>query len=188
MKKNRLTYIKEGMKNMKGMGTIMTSSRYLCKSMLKDIDFDKARLLVELGSGDGVVTHHILKRMHPEAKLISFEVNELFFPFLDKIKDPRFILVKDSAEKLSFYLKEYNLGTPDHIISALPYLMMPKDVTKNIMAECVKNLKQGGLYVQMHYALKLKQMYKDAFGNVDVNFVPLNIPPAFVLTSIKDKK
>jgi len=33
----------------------------------------------------------------------------------------------------------------------------------------------------------MKQLYSTVFGNVDVNFVPLNVPPAFVLVSEKNR-
>jgi phospholipid N-methyltransferase len=46
-------------------------------------------------------------------------------------------------------------------------------------------LKKGGYYVQLHYSLLAKKLYEKTFGNVDINFVLLNIPPAFVLASEK---
>ncbi|MEM1215016.1 MAG: ribosomal RNA adenine dimethylase, partial [Bacteroidota bacterium] len=79
---NKIKFFTEGLRNMRTVGTVTPSSRFLCESMLKGIDFSKAKFLVELGAGDGVVTKHILKRMRPDARLLAFEVQPDFCELL----------------------------------------------------------------------------------------------------------
>ena len=153
--------------------------------MIKHVDFKDARLIVELGAGDGVITKHILRSMHPDAKLLAFEVHPKFCDSLRKIKDQRLIIAEDSAEKLGEYLEKMGAKEVDFFISAIPFVALPKELGYSIVRTCHQYLRKSGLYIQVHYSLLTKSLYENVFGNVDVNFVPLNMPPAFVLVSEK---
>lgn len=177
----KINFLREGLKNIKTVGTITRSSRFLCRNMISYIDFHKARWIVELGAGDGVITHHILEKMHPDAKLMVFEVMHNMCDHLREIDDPRLIVIEDSAVKLGEYLKECGFPEAEFIVSAVPFVAMPEELSYQIVREAKKNLKSGGLYIQVHYSLLARKMYQEIFGNVDTNFVPLNVPPAFVL-------
>lgn len=180
-----IEFFKESIKNLKTIGTLTRSSKYLCKGMIKHVNFDDANIIVELGAGDGVITKHILNNMKPDAKLLIFEVNPKFCEMLRAIKDERLVVIEDSAEKLEIYLQQINAEKIDYIISAIPFVSLPDEVGYSIVGECYKYLKDGGSYIQVHYSFLMKKMYDTIFGNVDVNFVPFNIPPAFVFVSVK---
>ena len=177
---NKLKFLRESIKNMKTVGTVTPSSRFLCKAMLKGIDFSKATLIVELGAGNGVLTRHILKRMRPDAKLLTFEVQANFCVLLRRIDDDRLVVIEDSAEHLAEYLAEFGREKADHIISAIPFVILPKELAKSIVATCRNHLAPNGRFAQVHYSTILKSMYEDVFPRVNVNFTPLNIPPAFI--------
>lgn len=177
---NKIKFLREGLKNLRTTGTVTPSSRFLCQSMIKGIDFSKARILIELGAGDGVVTRHILNKMHADARLFSFEVQSNFCDLLRKIDDPRLVIIEDSAEHLTDYLKEYGHEKADHIISAIPFVILPKDTAKNIVETCRDSLAPKGFFIQMHYSTMLKSLYESIFPKVKMSFTPLNIPPAFV--------
>ncbi|MEL7220825.1 MAG: ribosomal RNA adenine dimethylase, partial [Bacteroidota bacterium] len=130
---NKIKFLKEGLKNMRTVGTVTPSSKYLCQAMIKSTDFTNARLIVELGAGNGVVTKHILKQMHPDAKLLTFEVQPAFCDLLRSIDDDRLIVVEDSAEKLPHYLAQVGAQKADQIISAIPFVILPKEVAQRIV-------------------------------------------------------
>lgn len=178
-----IEFFRESIRNLKTVGTFTRSSRFLCKGLIKHVDFGDAKVIVELGAGDGVITKHILKAMSQDCKLMVFEVNEKFSKILHNIQDDRLIVIQDSAEHLEKYMVENDFQFIDYVISAIPFVIVPKDIANNILNVCKRYLKQGGLFVQVHYSLMAKKLYENAFGNVDINFVPLNIPPAFVLVS-----
>lgn len=180
-----IDFFRESLKNIRTVGTVTRSSKSLCKAMIKHVDFKSARVLLELGAGDGVITKHILKKMHKDARLLCFEVNAEFCKQLRAINDPRLIVVEDSAEHLERYMKENHWEHLDAVISAIPFVSLPDDLGLTIIGECKRFLKEGGLFIQVHYSLLAKKLYQKVFGNVDVNFAPLNIPPAFVLVSEK---
>lgn len=185
MKNRNIKFLKESLKNIKTVGTVVRSSKYVCKEMVSHVDFSNAKTIVELGAGDGVITKHILEKMEPGSTLLSFEVNENFCKTLRKIDDERLHVIEDSAEKLEEYIQKMGLTAPDFVISAIPFVSLPDELGYKIVGECKKSMKPGGLFIQIHYSLLAKKLYETVFGNVDVSFVPLNLPPAFVLVSEK---
>lgn len=181
----KIDFFKESIKNLKTVGTLTRSSKYLCKGMIKPVDFDQADVIVELGAGDGVITEHILRHMKKDSKLLAFEVHPKFCEQIRQIKDDRLFVIEDSAEKLGEYLAKHDLGKADYVISAIPFVAFPEELARSIIRTSKDHMKENGLYVQVHYSLLTKKLYQSIFGNVDVSFVPLNIPPAFVLVSEK---
>ena len=72
----RIKFFFESLKNIKSVGTVTRSSRYLCQAVVREAALRKAKVVVELGAGDGVMTRHLLKAMAPDAILFSFEILE----------------------------------------------------------------------------------------------------------------
>lgn len=178
-----MSFLREGIRNIKTVGTITRSSPYLCKQMIRHVNFDRARVLVELGAGDGVITRHILNQMDSDCKLFVFEVNDHFCKILRTIDDKRLIVIEDSAENLDKHLQKHGFTEVDHIISAIPFVVVPDNVSYGILGQCKSLLKHGGKFIQVNYSLLKKRMYIRVFGNVTVGFVPFNFPPAFILVS-----
>jgi phospholipid N-methyltransferase len=178
---NSLEFLKQSIKNLRTTGAVARSSKYLVKEMLKPVNFKKAKVIVELGAGDGVLTTEILDKMSPHTRLLCFEINPEFCKILRGIEDPRFTLIEDSAENLQAYMKTRHIKEVDYIISAIPFVALPDELAITIVEGCQKALKKSGIYVQFHYSPLIKSMYERIFGNVDLNFVALNIPPAFVM-------
>lgn len=178
MKKIELFF--EAISNLKTVGTVTFSSPALVKKILAPIDFSRAKLIVEFGAGDGCITRKILENMLPDARLISFEVNDKFIEGLKEIKDPRLILIHDSAEKLRHFMAVYGFSKADAVISSIPISLIPDATAQQIMDEVTGSLTSEGKFIQLQYSLVSKKLYKHNFGSVDYNFFPLNLPPAFV--------
>lgn len=185
---NKIKFLREGLKDLKTVGTLTRSSRFLCKKMVKQVDYSDARYIVELGAGDGVITKYILEEMSDDTKLMAFEVNDKFCDNLRDIPDDRLIVIEDTAEKLPSYMEEHGFDQLDAVLSAIPFVVIPDDVSYEIIEQCRDNMRDGSPYIQVHYSLLTRKMYKKIFGNVDVNFVPFNIPPAFVLVSNRNSE
>ncbi len=177
-----LEFLRESLRTIQTTGSVMPSSKYLTEAMLKPIDFEQARVIVELGAGDGVFTKEILSRMRPDAILICFEINEKFCELLrNKISDTRFKLIEDSAELLEHYLKTYGFEQADYVISGLPFIALPEALAKSIVGACFERLRMRGLFIQFHYSAHPRRFYRRVFGNLKLKFVPINFPPAFVM-------
>ena len=179
------SFFTEGLKNLKTVGTVTRSSKFLCRAAVNHVDFSQAKVVVELGAGDGVITKHILRQLRPDAKVLAFEVLPNMAEKLRKLNDDRLIVVEDSAEKVGAYLQKHGLADADFVVSAIPFAALPEEVGARIVEQAKAHLKPNGLYIQVHYSLVRKKMYESVFGNVRHEFVPLNVPPAFVLVSEK---
>ncbi len=182
----KIKFLKESLNHFKTVGTLTRSSRFVCKKMADQVDYKNAKFLVELGAGDGVITNFILERMSPDARLMTFEVNPTFCETLRAIDDDRLIVIEDTAEKLPEYMEKHDFPILDTVISAIPFIVVPDEIRYLIIELCRDNMRDNAPYVQIHYSPTMKKLYKSIFGNVDVNFVPLNVPPAFVLVSRRD--
>jgi len=178
---NYYQFFKNSIRHLRTTGTITRSSHTTCKMMIRNVDFDAGRYFVELGGGDGIMTRYILRAMHPEAKLMTFEINPDFVRALQKIDDPRLIVISDKAQKLPLYLKKHHFPHADAIISSLPLLVIPAKERTAIVRACRETLRPGGTFSQIHYSPALKNFYGYIFGNVDMKFVLLNLPPAFIM-------
>lgn len=175
------SFLLEGLRNLRTTGTLTRSSVSLCEAAIDRIDFSTARTIVELGAGDGVITEHILKRLHPDGKVIAFEVSPELCEDMRAIGDPRLVVAEDSAENIREWLDKIEADKTDHIVSAIPFAALPKELGKAIVKAAKENLRTGGCYNQVHYSLKTKKYYEEAFGKVDAKRVWRNLPPAWVL-------
>ncbi len=177
---SRLSFFVQSVRNMKSMGTITRSSRFICREMVSYIDFENADVIVEVGAGDGVITKYILKSMKPDTKLLVFEISEVFCKEIEQINDDRMTVINDSAEHIGKYLKEMGYDKAHDIISGIPFVVLPDELADCIVGELRKFLRQGGTMVQLHYSTLTKRLYEKYFNKIDIKFVPLNIPPAFL--------
>ena len=185
--KTKKAFIKEAVKNIKTSGTIMPSSRFLSNKLIQGIDFDKAKVIVEFGPGNGVVTKKILEKMATDATLISFEINDEFYKHLITIEDERLIVINASAENVIKELNRLNINEVDGIVSSLPLTIIPKEVVNSILVNSRKILKINGQFSQFQYSTvfykKIKEIFKPE--NVKLKFEVKNFPPAFIYKCIK---
>ena len=176
-------FIGEFLRNKKMVGSMTPSSRFLAKKMLSDIDFTTAKVIIELGPGTGVFTDRLLELMHPDATLLIFELNEIFYSNLKhRITDKRVHLIHDSAEKLSDYLNELHFTKADVILSSLPLANFPTTLRESILDISQRVLSDKGKFVQFQYSLQSKNVIRSKFSKVKIDFTPLNFPPAFIYT------
>lgn len=169
-------FLKQG----RHIGAVAPSSRFLVKKMLAPIDFSTVKCIVEFGPGTGSITHELLSRMPQDATLLVFEINVEFCEILKKIEDPRIRIISDSAENLEMHLRNNHLERVDYIVSSLPLAMIPNAIVKNILAVVKRLLPSSGAFIQYQYSLNAYKKLRNTFSNVDVNFTPINIPPAFI--------
>lgn len=178
---NRWKYFLGGVKNMKTRGTIAPTSKYTSKKMLSNIQFDKANIIVELGAGDGSITQYILEQMHPDAKLLSFEIDKsLCAVFEEKFDDPRLHVINDSAENVKDYLSDFGVSHADYVVSGIPFVMLPEELGDKILELSKSILKPDGRFIQFHYSTIPKKRYQRIFDEVDIKLEVRNLPPAFV--------
>lgn len=182
MLKKRAAFFKAFLKKGNRNGSLTPSSIFLCRKMIEGIDFTHARCIVELGAGEGVITHEIIKKMGPQTQLFLFEMNQDFVDEFLQFGDPRIHVIADSAEYMGKYLQAHGIDKVDYIISSLPLTLFPEELKEKILDESQRVLRTKGVYMQYLYFTKVAKLLKSKFKKVKRSYVPLNLPPAFVYT------
>lgn len=177
-------FLRESIRNIRKTGSVARSSRFLCQAIAEKIDPSAAKVVVELGPGDGVITEYILRRLQPETRLIVFEINDTFFEKLKSTfqNDDRIVLIHDGAENMAVHFERLGITAVDYFVSGIPFVMLPEELSVDIITKCRNWLRTGGFFIQFHYSPFLIPMYKRIFGNTKTEFIPLNIPPALVIS------
>lgn len=169
-------FIVQFFKKWKQVGAILPSSIFLVDDMLSEINFEKAKVLVEFGAGSGNFTTEILKRMGDDTKFFVFEIDNVFFKKLHKIKDKRMILINDSAVNIEKYLGKEKA---DYIVSGIPLSNLNIDIKKELISNARKNLDSKGKFLQFQYIPESFILLKKYFPKIDIKFTLFNTPPAF---------
>ncbi len=180
---SKRTFIKEFFDKKGMVGSVVPSSRFLTQMMMRQINFDDCKLIVELGPGTGVITDEIIKKLKPKTQLLVIELNDTFYNDLkNRILDPRFDIKKGCATDLSAFMNSLNLDKADYIISSLPLAVLPSNLRKRIVLDIKNNLNTDGKFIQFQYTLQSLRLFKKVFKKVAIKHCLLNVPPAFVYT------
>lgn len=185
-KKYKGNFLRTFFKERKQVGALAPSSKYLVKKMCDKIDFSIARNIVELGPGTGVFTEELLKRAHSDCTIFVIELNEEFYTYLKKkFTDPRIVLLCESADRIDEIITAHGVEKVDAILSSLPLAVIPDQIRKRIIIKSYDILRDGGVFVQYQYSLNAKKLLELKFGKMQLGFVAVNIPPAFVYLGTK---
>ncbi len=166
------------------MGSIVRSGPQMCKKMTQYVPDNKDIVILEFGAGDGAITEYILKKMSQNSRLIIFEVNDKMVSILKQkfaSESDRVFIINDGAQNAEKYLHDLNIQSVEMIISAIPFIALPEKILRDTLTVAKKILDEHGLFIQMHYTLQLKSVYEMYFSNIELTFVPLNIPPGYVI-------
>ena len=165
--------------NLSTTGALTFSSKALVAKMLSHVDIPNARIIVELGGGDGSISNGIVEKMGPKAKLYVFEINKSFCDSMEKLfPQENVIIINDSAANINQYL---NGEKADYILSSLPFSLIPLEVKDQILEAVKVALNPTGFFIQICYSYLLKNLFKKYFGKVKTSFTLKNLPPAFVM-------
>ena len=160
-------------------GALTFSSKSLVKKMLSYASFKESSVLVEFGGGDGSITQGIIDRMSNDSELWVFEINKSFCEEMEKqFPQPNVRIINDSAENLDLYLGGKKA---DYVLSSLPFSLIPKEVTDQILIKTKTCLKPEGKFIQICYSYFLKGLFRKYFQKVEAQFTLKNFPPAFVM-------
>lgn len=161
------------------VGWFLPSSPFLVDEVLKQIDWDKARVIVEYGPGVGAFTMRLLERMRPDAKLIALEINPDFYRYLsDSLHDPRLELVRESAADIDKVLARLGFSHADYVISGIPFKTLPDALRDVIVRKTHSVLHPNGTFLVYQFSDAVRPYLERVFGRVSRNFELLNILPA----------
>ena len=167
------------LKHPKMLGSLIPSSRFLVNHLLAEIDWSRARVVLEYGPGVGTFTNEILRRMRGDAVLVAMETNSDFVHFLNgTLRDDRLHVIHGSAADADAALASLELGRADYVISGIPYTTMPPELRDLILRKTHSVLDPDGSFLVYQFTRSVLPYLQQVFGSVRVDFEPLNVMPA----------
>lgn len=173
-------FLKDGM-----VGALFETSLYGVKKVCRLMDFSKKTILVEYGPGSGVFTKFILGQMTADSKIIAIESNKEFVDCLNKINDPRLVVVNDKAENILRIIKESGFGEVDYVISGIPFSFFKEEMRVKMVQNTFDALRVGGKFIVYQYSFLMAKYLKKRFPKVNLSWEVRNLPPEFVMEAIK---
>lgn len=174
-----LLFARNFFKHPRMLGSVIPSSRFLIDRLVRQIDFRRARVVVEYGPGVGTITREVLRRMRPDAKMVVIEMNDDFVRYLgSSLRDPRLHVVHGSAADVERILADLGLDRADYVFSGIPFSTMPKPIGEAIVQATRDVLRADGRFLVYQFSPAVERMLERVFAAVRSEFEPLNIPPA----------
>ena len=174
---HRFAFLQGFLQRPKQVGSIIPSSRFLERRIVRAAHVETAKVLVELGPGTGGTTRALLRAMKPGARLLAVEVNPRFVALLRHIDDPRLVVHHGDAAEIGAALDRYELPTPDVILSGIPFSTMARGVGRDILHSVYDSLHPGGLFVAYQVRDRVESLGRELFGRARVQTEILNVPP-----------
>jgi len=161
------------------VGWMLPSTSFVVKHVLQQIDWEKARLIVEYGPGIGTFTGEILQRMHADATLVAIEVNADFVHFLRKsLPDSRLRLVHGSAAAVDVELERLGHKAADYVISGLPFKTLPPDLCRQVALKTHSVLGSDGTFIVYQLSSVALGYLQPVFGRIRQESEGFSLMPA----------
>ncbi|MFZ2448583.1 MAG: methyltransferase domain-containing protein [Syntrophobacteraceae bacterium] len=174
----------------KNVASITPTSSVGVKRVCSKIDFSRDSIIVEYGPGTGVFTKYLLDKMGEDSRLILIELNKNFKSILkNKFRDPRVIIVNESAENVLETLRSCKEAEADYIISGIPFSFLESGLKHRILYNTHRALKPGGKFLCYQTCFQtnnhLKVHLQRYFPEVSAKYELVNIPPLRIYEAIK---
>ena len=161
------------------LGSLIPSSRFLVNRLLEQVDWSRARTIVEYGPGVGTFTGEILRRLRPEGSLVAIDTNRDFARYLARtMRDDRLHVIEGSAADAEENLRERGLGRADYVISGIPYSTMDPELRERILRTTHELLQPDGAFLVYQFTRAVLPYLRQVFPHVHQEFEPRNIMPA----------
>jgi phospholipid N-methyltransferase len=173
-------------KNIQEDGLIIDSSSFLVNAMIRHIDFGTPIKVLEIGSGRGAFTSQLIQRLNPQSHLDICEIKQEYNPYIESLIQQH----PDKSVSLHNCCVTTLLSQANHydvVLSSLPLKNFEDSQSENaflnqIIQGVQHSLVDNGTYLQYQYFRSNQKDIERIFGKAmdEVNFIPLNILPAFV--------
>lgn len=161
------------LRNLKTTGALFKTSSLVEREITRNIKY-KPCVVIELGMGLGNITRRIIGKLHPEGKLIAFEVNSDFCEKVAaEIDDKRLTIVNDSASNIKKYLDE----EAHYVISSLPISLIDsaEDLFKNVSEVMADDSTLSQVLLRKNGFEKIETYFERKYSNKVGCFPPYHI-------------
>jgi phosphatidylethanolamine/phosphatidyl-N-methylethanolamine N-methyltransferase len=163
------------------IASLAPSSRWLSETTVRNIEWERAEVIVELGAGTGPITQVIARKALPTTRVLVLERDPDFCRLLHERfpSRPGFEIVQGDVRDLAAMLAKRGIGQADYIVSGLPVPSFPADLQRSLFRVVGQVLKPEGRFNQItELPWVYLRFYRKFFEEVRFNFEPRNLPPA----------
>jgi len=176
-------FLKRFLKRPFQVASIIPSSRTLIRRVAAKMDFSLPRVIAEYGPGEGCHTREIVRRMHPDSRLILFELDpELAGHLEDQFRrDQRVVVLNTDAAHLSQELAKRGHSHCDYVVSGIPFSILESEKKRELLRSTYDSLAPHD-----HSAFIIYQVTNELVGHcrhfprVESEYCLRNLPPMFV--------
>ncbi len=165
------------------VASIIPSSRTLVRRVLSKMDLSQPRVIVEYGPGEGCHTREIVRQMHPDSKVILFELDpELAQHLEDQFRhDQRVTILNRDCALLPQELHQRGHTHCDYIVSGIPFSILDPEKKRALLRSTYDCLAphDDAAFVIYQYTNELVGHCRH-FPRVESEYCLRNIPPSFV--------
>lgn len=185
-----LQFLQGFLKKPTTVGAIAPSSPELARKMIEGVEADENNVVLEIGCGTGAITKFLQELIPSRKSYIGIEIEKDFVERLESEYSDLNIVCGDACHATQI-IAEHQLGKVSYIISGLPFVVLPKEVSDGILHEVDKMMEKGCLFRTFQYAhgynlppaKKFRKRLNEKYGEVKRSSLVLkNIPPAYTLT------
>jgi phospholipid N-methyltransferase len=159
------------------IGSVIPSSPFMERRVVKVAGIAHSRSVVELGPGTGGTTRAILRALPRRGRLLAIEICPDFVNYLKAYPDPRLNVYLGSAEHIRKAREILGHPRPDVVISGIPFSTMPAAAGRKILREIWDCLTPGGLFIAYQLMNRVAFLEPLLLGDPHVQLELLNVPP-----------
>jgi len=181
--KSNLLFLRKFLRHGTGIASVWPSSKSLARATIKEVDWDRARVIVELGAGTGAITEEVVARLRPRTKFLAIERDADFVRVLRQRFSglPNVEIVHADVREIEPILRARRVTKVDYFLSGLPTPLLPEAVRGQMLAGVRKYMSPHGVYSNItEIPLLHRRHYRGWFADVEFQFVPVNMPPGGV--------
>ncbi|MHB2025284.1 MAG: class I SAM-dependent methyltransferase [Elusimicrobiota bacterium] len=168
-----------------GVAAITPSSRFLVNRVMRGLQPERAKDVIEYGAAQGVMTRRILQKMPSSGKLLAIELNKDLFESLGQITDARLKILNGDVRSIDAIAAQFGMGSVDAIASGVPFAFLAVEERRQLLEKTVQLLRPGGRFVAYQVTTHLIPLLRQYFKKVKIEFEIRNLPPHFVFTAYK---
>ncbi|MFO0934990.1 MAG: rRNA adenine N-6-methyltransferase family protein [Gemmataceae bacterium] len=182
-----LLFLGQMTRRMRVLGTAVPSGPVVARAMARAVgEIPENQVILELGPGTGSFTRELVRRF-PNNRIIAIEFVEAFSKHLTKAL-PSVTVIHGCASELQSHLDAFQIRPGDvaAVVSGLPFLSLPKELTAKIMTSIETILQPGRRFVQITFSKRAwKRFELPGFVRESARRVWRNVPPAIVMTFMR---
>lgn len=178
----RLQFLKTALRQYRTVGAFAPVSRFVAQKVSAAAP-EGAKLVIECGAGEGVVTRHLLGRLAENGTLVAIELLPEFTPLLRRIADTRLKVIEGDALAALMVWKTAT-DKPEAIVSNIPFSQWTRGKRRAFVAAAHASLAPGGALIIYQNVPVIARQMRELFGTLSWQFELRNFSgPYCILTA-----